>query len=45
MTNTNQAEAITVDCWWVNANSHCGHCDPLLVDCLICDSNAQCPRG
>jgi hypothetical protein len=45
MTNTNQAEAITVDCWWVNANSHCGHCDPLLVDCLICDSNAQCPPG
>jgi hypothetical protein len=24
MTNTNQAEAITVDCWWINANGHCG---------------------
>ena len=24
ITNTNQQEQITVDCWWVNANKHCG---------------------
>src|SRR5689334_17364579 len=24
ITNTNQSEQITVDCWWVNANGHCG---------------------
>jgi len=45
MSNTNEAAAITVDCWWVDANSHCGSCDPLLLDCIICDSNAQCPPG
>jgi hypothetical protein len=47
MSNTNEAEAITVDCWWVNANSHCGTCDPLTpgVTCIVCDTNAQCPPG
>src|SRR5512143_1604196 len=24
ITNTDQANQITVDCWWVNANKHCG---------------------
>jgi hypothetical protein len=40
MTNTNQAEAITVDCWWVNANRHCGSdTGP------ICETNADCAPG
>lgn len=40
MTNTNQAEAITVDCWWVNANRHCGSdAGP------ICETNADCAPG
>src|SRR5262245_8253424 len=40
MTNTNQGpDPITVDCWWVDANSHCGTCNPLLTDCIICESN------
>jgi hypothetical protein len=37
ITNTNQADEITVDCWWVNANSHCGSdAGP------ICTTNADC---
>lgn len=40
LTNTNQAEAITVDCWWVNANRHCGSdTGP------ICETNADCAPG
>ena len=46
MSNTNEAEAITVDCWWVNANSHCGTCVPTPdVECTVCDTNADCPVG
>jgi hypothetical protein len=46
MSNTNEAEAITVDCWWVNANSHCGTCVPTPdVECEVCDTNADCPPG
>jgi hypothetical protein len=45
MSNTNESEAINVDCWWVNANSHCGNCDPLQTECIICETNAQCPPG
>ncbi len=40
ITNTNQAEAIEVNCWWVNANRHCGtDAGP------ICETNADCPAG
>lgn len=40
ITNTNQAEAITIDCWWVNANKHCGSdLGP------ICQTNADCAPG
>jgi len=40
ITNTNQTDAINVDCWWVNANSHCGtDTGP------ICNSNADCSPG
>ena len=40
MTNTNQQEQITVDCWWVNANKHCGtDAGP------ICETNADCAPG
>lgn len=42
MSNTNEAAPIHVDCWWINANSHCGTCDPSLQDCIICNSNADC---
>jgi hypothetical protein len=46
MSNTNEGAAITVDCWWINANSHCGGpCDPLLSECIVCENNAQCPPG
>jgi len=37
MSNTNEAAPITVDCWWVNANSHCGG-----PTGPICDTNADC---
>jgi len=40
ITNTNQAEQITVDCWWVNANKHCG-----TDQGPICETNADCPIG
>ncbi|HEX9833230.1 MAG TPA: hypothetical protein VGA66_09135, partial [Mycobacterium sp.] len=40
ITNTNQAESITVDCWWVNANRHCGSDSG-----PICDTTADCPPG
>ncbi|HSP95907.1 MAG TPA: hypothetical protein VL049_01505 [Candidatus Dormibacteraeota bacterium] len=40
MTNTNQGQAITVDCWWVNANKHCG-----TDQGPICETNADCPPG
>lgn len=43
MTNTNQAEAITVDCWWVNANKHCGTVEP--PHGAICETNADCDPG
>ncbi len=40
ITNTNQAAAITADCWWVNANGHCGtDTGP------ICETNADCAFG
>src|SRR5262249_4312875 len=43
MSNTNEASPITVDCWWVDANSHCGSvCNPLMADCIICETNADC---
>jgi len=39
-TNVNQGEAITADCWWVNANKHCGtDMGP------ICGTNADCLPG
>ena len=40
ITNTNQTDAINVDCWWVNANSHCGSATG-----PICNSNADCSPG
>jgi hypothetical protein len=40
MTNTNQAELIEVNCWWVNANGHCGS-----EDGPVCYENADCPLG
>src|SRR5512139_2771926 len=40
MTNTNQGQAITVDCWWVNANKHCG-----TDQGPICETNADCLPG
>lgn len=43
ITNTNQAEAITVDCWWVNANKHCGTVEP--PHGAICETNADCDPG
>jgi hypothetical protein len=44
MTNTNQTDEITVDCWWVNANKHCGspNANPLGA---ICETNADCLVG
>ena len=43
MSNTNEAAPITVDCWWVDANSHCGAvCNPTVSDCVICETNADC---
>ncbi len=39
ITNVDQANEVTVHCWWVNANSHCGG------DGAICDTNADCPLG
>jgi hypothetical protein len=42
LSNTNEATPINVDCWWVDANSHCGACDPSTQDCIICSSNADC---
>jgi len=40
ITNTNQQDPITVDCWWVNANKHCGNDDG-----PICETNADCALG
>ncbi|MFN8642178.1 MAG: hypothetical protein U0802_11160 [Candidatus Binatia bacterium] len=40
MTNLNQSAEITVDCWWVNANKHCG-----TDSGPICQTNADCPLG
>jgi len=40
ITNTNQAAPINVDCFWVDANSHCG-----TIDGTICDTTADCPLG
>ena len=40
MTNTNQQDQITVDCWWVNANKHCGSDSG-----PICQTNADCSPG
>jgi hypothetical protein len=46
MSSTNETAAITVDCWWINANSHCGGpCNPLEDDCTICENSAQCLPG
>jgi len=42
LSNTNEAAPISVNCWWVDANSHCGICDPSIQDCIICNSNADC---
>jgi hypothetical protein len=42
LSSTNEAEPIKVNCWWVDANSHCGICDPSIQDCVICNSNADC---
>src|SRR4051812_23425193 len=39
ITNINQADTVKVDCWWVNANSHCGG------DGAVCETNADCPAG
>jgi hypothetical protein len=40
ITNTNQATPVTVDCWWVNANKHCG-----TDQGPICTTNADCAPG
>jgi hypothetical protein len=40
ITNTNQQSEIVVDCWWVNANGHCGGAGG-----TICSTNADCPLG
>lgn len=46
LSNTNEAAPITVDCWWVDANSHCGsRCNPLISTCAICETNADCTPG
>src|SRR5215831_10305455 len=44
MSNTNEAAPITVDCWWVDADSHCGGvCNPQQqAGCIICETNADC---
>ncbi|MBX3026034.1 hypothetical protein KF840_14090 [bacterium] len=40
ITNTNQSDEIRVDCWWVNANGHCGSdAGP------ICTTNADCTNA
>jgi hypothetical protein len=44
MTNVNQSSETKVDCWWVNANSHCGGCTG--QNCgPVCDTNADCTPG
>jgi hypothetical protein len=47
LTNTNEAAAINVDCWWVNANSHCGGCTtgPIRTCGSICTTTLDCPLG
>jgi hypothetical protein len=40
ITNTDQVNPHQVDCFWVNANNHCG-----TATGAICDTNADCPRG
>jgi len=48
MTNTNETGEIDVDCWWVNANSHCGGCELTatgLVCGPVCEVNADCVPG
>jgi hypothetical protein len=41
LSNTSQTGPINIDCWWVNANSHCGGTS----DGRICTTNADCPLG
>lgn len=46
MTNTDPANPIQVDCFWVNANNHCGGCPNGPNSCgAICDTTAGCPLG
>jgi|SRR5579862_378896 len=40
ITNTDTVNPHQVDCFWVNANNHCG-----AASGAICDTNADCPRG
>jgi hypothetical protein len=40
ITNTDRVNPHQVDCFWVNANNHCGTSKG-----RICDTNADCPLG
>jgi hypothetical protein len=41
ITNTSETTPINVDCWWVNANNHCGG----VPQGTICNTTADCPLG
>jgi len=46
ITNVNQATAVTVDCWWVNANKHCGtDRGPICTTNADCSPGLQCVQG
>ncbi|MEO8601043.1 MAG: hypothetical protein ABI629_00555 [bacterium] len=46
ITNVNQAEEITVDCWWVNANKHCGtDTGAICTTAADCSPGLQCVQG
>ena len=40
ITNTDRVNPHQIDCFWVNANNHCG-----TATGAICDTNADCARG
>jgi hypothetical protein len=48
LTNTDESDPINLDCWWVNANSHCGGCAVTSTGTIcgdVCEVNADCPLG
>jgi hypothetical protein len=46
LTNVNQGSEITVDCWWVNANKHCGtDAGPICNTTADCAPGLQCVQG